>query len=101
MRMRERLVFRGERRGGHMRNHETGVDAALLHQEWRQAREISIHQQRDTPFGERADLGNGERKIVRSEGDRLGVKITPESTATSSSASTKMSGLSDTAFDSV
>ena len=75
MRMRERLVFRGERRGGHVRNHETRVDAALLDEKRRQAREISVHQQRDPAFGKRADLRDRERKIVGSEGDRLGVKV--------------------------
>ena len=75
MRMRERLVFGGERRRGHMRDHEARVDAALLHQKRRQTGEIGVHHERDPTLGQRADLRDREREIIGGERDGLGVEI--------------------------
>ena len=74
-RVRERLVLRGERRRGDLRDHEAGIHAAVLDQERRQARQVGVHQQRDAPLRQRADLGDREREIVGGERDRLGVEI--------------------------
>ena len=74
-RVRERLVLRRERRRGHLRDHEAGVHAAVLDQERRQAGQVGVHQQRDAPLGQRADLGDREREVVRRERDRLGVEV--------------------------
>jgi hypothetical protein len=37
--------------------------------------EIRVHQHGDAPFGDRADLGDGERELVGGEGDGLGVEV--------------------------
>ena len=74
-RVRERLVLGRERRGGDLRDHEARVDAAVLDQERRQARQVRVDQQRDAPLGERADLGDREREVVGGEGHRLGVEV--------------------------
>ena len=74
-RVRERLVLRRERRRRHLRDHEAGIHAAVLDQERRQAGQVGVHHQRDAPLGQRADLGDREREIVRGEGDGLGVEI--------------------------
>ena len=73
--MRQRLVLGRQRRRGHLRDHEAGVDAAILDQERRQAGEVGIHQQRDAALRQRADLGDREREVVGGEGDRLGVEV--------------------------
>ena len=73
--MRERLVLGGERRGRHLRDHEAGIDAAVLDQERWQPGKVRVHQQRNAALGQRADLGDREREVVRGEGDRLGVEV--------------------------
>ena len=74
-RMRERLVLRGQRRRGHVRDHEARVDAAVPDEERRQARQRGVDEQRDAPLRQRADLGDREREIVGGEGHRLGVEV--------------------------
>ena len=71
----ERLVLGSERRGGHLRNHETRIYAALLDQEWRQSRQVRIHHQRDTALGQRADFRDRDGEIVRSKRNGFGVEV--------------------------
>jgi hypothetical protein len=73
--MRERLVLGGERRRGHVRDHESGVEARGRGEEGRQPGDGRVDQQRDAPLGERADLGNREREVVGGERHRLGVEV--------------------------
>ena len=49
-RMRERFVLRGERSSGYLHHHETRIESAVVDQERRQPAEMSINQQRNTPF---------------------------------------------------
>ena len=69
------LFSRRQRRRGDLRDHEAGVDAAVLDQERRQAGQRGVDQQRDAPLGERADLGDRERERVGGERHRLGVEV--------------------------
>jgi hypothetical protein len=69
------LILGSERRRGHLRDHEAGVNAALADQKRRQPREIRVHQERGAPLGQRADLGDRERQAIRRERDRLAVEI--------------------------
>jgi hypothetical protein len=72
---REGFVLAGQSGCCDLRDHEAGVQPAFLHQECRQAGEHRVGQQRGAPFGQRADLGNGERDIVGGEGHRLRMEV--------------------------
>jgi len=74
-RMRQRLVLRSQRGGGHMRNHEPRVQARLGHQKRRQARQRRIDQQRDAPLCQSTDLGEHQRERVGRERDGFRVEI--------------------------
>ena len=69
------LFSRDQRRRGHLRNHEAGVEARLRRQERRQAGQRRIDKHGDAPLGNRADLADRHRDHVGGEGDRLGVEI--------------------------
>jgi hypothetical protein len=59
----------------HVREHEAGVDAAVLDQERGQADIVRIGEERDAPLRERADLGDREGEVVGRERDRLRVEV--------------------------
>ncbi len=69
------LVLGGQRCGGHLSDHEAGVEAGIAGEEGRQAAHHRIDQQRDPALGKIADLAGGHRQHVGGEGDRLGVEI--------------------------
>jgi hypothetical protein len=73
--MRERLVFRCQRRGGDVRHHETRVDSGIAHQERRQSRQRLVDQQGDTPLRERSYLGDGQSEDIGGERHRLAMEI--------------------------
>ena len=60
-------------RGGHLR--EPGVDAAVPDQEWRQAGKRRVDQECDPPLGERAHLGDRDRKRIGRQRDGLGMEV--------------------------
>ena len=74
-RMREHAVLGHQRRGRHLRDHEAGIEARLLHQERRQPAHLRIDEDRGAAFGDVADLAQRHRELIGGEGDRLGVEI--------------------------
>jgi hypothetical protein len=74
--MREHLVLGHERRGDVLRDHEPGVEPALLHEERREpVRQRRIDEALDTTLGDARELGDGDREGVERERERLAVKV--------------------------
>ena len=73
--MRQRFVFRSQRRAGDLGDHEAGVHPAVIHQEGRQLGQVAVDQQRHAAFGQRADFGNGQGQVIGGKGHRFGVEI--------------------------
>ena len=73
--MREHAVLRHQRRRRHLRDHEAGIEARLLHQERRQPAHLRIDQDRGAALGDIADLAQRHRELVGGERHRLGVEI--------------------------
>ena len=74
--MREHLVLGDERRGDVLRDHEPGVEPALLDEERRQpVRQARVHEPLHTPLGDARQLGDRHRKGVEREGERLAVEV--------------------------
>ena len=57
-----------------MRNHETGVETGVLHQEGRQTA-FACNQLINTAFGDVAQLGHGDGEEVEHQGQRLAVEV--------------------------
>ena len=70
-----RLVLRRERRRGDLRDHESGIEAAVLHQERRQAAHLGVDQHGHAALRQVADLGERERERIGGERHGLGVEI--------------------------
>src|SRR5690349_23889695 len=73
----ERLVLAREGGRGYLRQHETGIHAAMLDEKRRQPGKRRIDEQRHSPLRERADLGDGNRQRIGRERNWLAVKVTP------------------------
>ena len=77
-----------------------GVQARPRGQERRQAGQGRVDQHGGAPLGQRADLADRDGDHVGGEGDRLGVEIAAREQRLVA-VSGKISGLSDTPFDSI
>ena len=73
--MGEHLVLGGERRGGHLRDHEARVEPAVAGQEGGQAGERGVHELLDAPLADGAELGHRDGQHVGGQGDRLAVEV--------------------------
>ncbi len=75
MRDGQRFVLAGQRRGGYLRDHESGVDSRLRRQESREHAGQRIGHLFDAPLGNSAERGDRDCDLVRSHRQRLTVKI--------------------------
>ena len=71
----ERLVLGGEGRGGDLRDHQAGLQAAVAGQERGQAGERRVHEPLDAPLADRAELRHRDRQHVGRDGHRLAVEV--------------------------
>ena len=74
-RIRALLVLGDQRRGRHLRHHESGIETRLRRQKRRQPRQRGIDQHGDAPLGERADLAGRDRQDVGGKRHRLGMEV--------------------------
>ena len=70
------FVFGSQRRSGHMRNHEAGIQTRRRHQERWQTRDRGVDQQCDTALRNRANFRNRECQCIGRKRDWLSVEIT-------------------------
>jgi hypothetical protein len=71
----DRLVLRYQRRGGDLRDHESGIHAAVLDQECGQAAHLGVDQYGHSALRQAADFRNRQRQSIGCEGHGLGVEI--------------------------
>ena len=69
------LVLRHQGGGGHLGDHEAGVEARLGSQEGRQAGQRRIDQHGDPALGQGADLADSQSDHVGGEGHGFGVEV--------------------------
>ena len=74
-RRRERLVFGNQRRRGDLRDHESGIQTAVVDQEGRQAAHFRVHEHGNAALRQAADFRDRQGKRVGGKGHGLGVKI--------------------------
>src|ERR1700733_2186658 len=74
--MRQHFVFTDERSGGHLRHHESGIEACAGREKWRQTlAERGIHEAFQTALADAGECAQRDREKVEREGDGLAVKI--------------------------
>ena len=73
--MRERLELGGDRRGGHLREHQPRVDATLARQERGQAAQGRIDEPIGPSLADRGQRHDGDREQVGRDGDRRTVEV--------------------------
>ena len=80
--MRQHFVLADQRGGGHLRHHESGVQACAGSQEWRQAFiQRRVHQALQPALGDAGQRAERDAQKIQSEGQGLAWKLPPEMTS--------------------
>ena len=74
-RMTEHFVFRNQRCGSVLRQHESRIQSTVIYQKCRQAAELGIDQAFDSPLGDVGEFGNCNSEKIHGQSDRLTVEV--------------------------